>query len=174
MRSDMRDLNHPKVKPFTREIASRLGLDSTFVNFVFAKERPVCFRYWCEDVKGGWTCFVPETADVAYPLWSTNADQTLILVAGSEVSYAKGWHDNPDIEMISQTSQGLLADLLDKIWQSETSDEEMRVAAQFCGFRYLREYFALVNAPEPNGADWQRKWRQFISGIDAKEHLTNG
>src|SRR5262245_47730125 len=91
----MNDLNHPKVTPFTREIASQLGLDSTFVHFVFAKERPACFRYWCEDVKGGWTCFVPEDVAVAYPLWSTNADQTLILLAGSEVSYARDGMTNP-------------------------------------------------------------------------------
>lgn len=170
----MRDLNHPKVTPFTRGIASHLRLDSTFVDFVFAKERPPCFRYWCEDVNAGWTCFVPDNVSIAYPLWSTNADQTLILVAGGEVSYAKGSHDNPDIELISQTSQGLLADLVNRIWESEASDEEMRVAAQFCGFRYLRELFAFVNAPQPNGVDWEPSWRQFISGIDAKEHLTNG
>jgi hypothetical protein len=98
----------------------------------------------------------------------------LILAAGKEVSYAMGWHDNPDIEMISETSQGLLADLLNKIWESEASEEEMRAAAQFCGFRYLSEFLAFVNAPQPEGVDWEPRWRQFISGIDAKEHLTNG
>jgi hypothetical protein len=164
----MQDLNHPKVKPFTREIAWQLRLDPTFVDFAFAKERPACFRYWCEDAMGGWTCYIPDPVAVAYPLWSTNADQTLILVSGSEVSYAMGWHDNPDIEMISQTSQGLLADLLNKIWESEASEEEMRTAAQFCGFKYLSEYLAFVN--QPNAADWARTWREFISGIDAKEH----
>jgi hypothetical protein len=164
----MNDLNHPKVTPFTREIASRLLLDSTFVDFVFAKMRPECFRYWCEDVDGGWTCFVPDSVDVAYPLWSTNANQTLILVADSEISYAKGWHDAPDIAVISQTSQGLLADLLNNIWESEASEEEMRADAQFCGFRYLSEYFAFAKALQPSGVDWEPKWQQFISGIDAK------
>jgi hypothetical protein len=169
----MNHLNHPKVTPFTREIASRLRLNSAFVDFVFAKERPACFSYWCDDVNEGWTCFVPDNVSVAYPLWSTNADQTLLLVASSEISYAKGWHDNPDMDIISQTSQGLLADLLNKIWESEVSDEDMQAAAQFCGFRYLREYLEF-KALQPNGVDWEPKWRQFISGIDAKEHLTNG
>jgi hypothetical protein len=167
----MRDLNHPKVKTFTREVATRLRLDSTFVNFVFSKDRPACFRYWCEDVNRGWTCFVPDNADIAYPVWSTNADQTLVLVAGSKASYAKGWHDNPDIEMISETTQGLLADLLNKIWESEVSDEEMQVAAQVCGFKYLSEYLGFANARQPSGADWSSRWRLFVSEIDSKERL---
>src|SRR4051794_31667285 len=100
---NMHDLNHPKVKPFTRDIASQLRLDQSFVSFVFAKERPDRFRYQCEDVKGSWTCYVPDDLTVAYPLWSTNADQTLLLLSGSKISYGKGWHDNPDMEMISQT-----------------------------------------------------------------------
>src|SRR5262249_4077136 len=136
---NMRDLNHPKVKAFTREIASQLRLDQSFVDFVFAKERPDRFRYRVEDVKGSWTCYIPEDVTVAYPLWSTNADQTLLLVSGSKISYGKGWHDNPDMEMISQTSQGLLANLLNAIWESEASEEEMREAAEFCGFRYLSD-----------------------------------
>src|SRR5215471_11569969 len=82
-KSRMDDLNHPKVKPFTREVASALAIDPTFVDFVFAENRPECFRYWVEDVNGGWTCYVPEEFDVAYPLWCTNADQTLILARGS-------------------------------------------------------------------------------------------
>src|SRR5689334_9980928 len=104
----MSDLNHPKVKPFTREIAAELGLDPTFVNFVFAKVRPDCFRYWCEGVEGSWTCYIPQAVTVAYPLWSTNADQTLLLLRGRDISYGKGYHDEPHMEEISQTSQGLL------------------------------------------------------------------
>ena len=173
MHSDENDLNHPKVTAFTLEIASRLSLDSAFVNFVLAKERPRCFDSWCEDVESGWTCFVPDKVDIAFPLWSTNADQTLILLAGTEVSYAKGWHDNPDMEIISQTSQGLLADLLNKIWESEASDEEMQAAANACGFKYLSEYLEWVSAPETNPGDWQERWGQFISAIDAKERLNN-
>lgn len=83
----MDDLNHPKVKPFTREIASALAIDPAFVDFVFAEKRPECFRYWVEDVTGGWTCYVPDDFDVAYPLWCTNADQTLILVNESTASF---------------------------------------------------------------------------------------
>ena len=165
----MPDLNHPKVTPFTRAIASQLRLDPTFVNFVFAKERPECFRYWCEEVEGSWTCYIPDGVAVAYPLWSTNADQTLLLLSGGTISYGMGWHDNPEMEMISQTSQGLLADLMNKIRESEAlPEEEMRAAAQFCGFRYLTELLAFGNAPEAEGVSWEQRWRAFVSGIDAK------
>lgn len=164
----MRDLNHPKVKPFTRDIASQLRLDQTFVNFVFAKERPEQFRYRVEDVKGSWTCWVPDDVTVAYPLWSTNADQMLLLLIGSKISYGQGWHDNPDMEMISQTSQGLLANLLNSIWESEASEAEIREAAEFCGFRFLSDLFEFVNAPVPDGLGWEQRWRQFVSVIDAK------
>ncbi len=77
-----------------------------------------------------------------------------------------GYHDNPDIETISQTSQGLLADLLNKIWEAEASEEEMRAAARFCGFRYLGEFLAFVDAADD--VDWEQGWRQFIADIDAK------
>jgi hypothetical protein len=164
----MHDLNHPKVTPFTRDVGSRLHLDPTFVDFVLSKHRPECFEYWCADSDRGWTCFIPEKIEVAYPLWCTNADQTLLLTAGGEISYAKGWHDNPDIEMIARTSQGLLAHLMNEIWESESTEAEMWEAAEACGFRYLREYFEFANEPEPPGSDWEAIWNQFVSKIDAK------
>ncbi len=164
----MHDFNHPKVKLFTPDIASELRLDQTFVNFVFAKERPDLFRYWCEDVEGSWTCYVPDDVSVAYPLWSTNSDQTLLLLSETKISFGTGWHDNPDMIRISLTSQGLLASLLNSIWESEASEEEMQEAAEFCGFRYLSDLLEFVNAPAPEGVEWERKWQQFIAAIDAK------
>lgn len=164
----MRDLNHPKVKSFSREIASLLRLDESFVDFVFANVRPDCFRYRVEDVQGSWTCYIPDDVTVAYPLWSANADQTLLLLSGSKISYGMGWHDNPDVEMISQTSQGLLANLLNAVWESEASEEEMREAAEFCGFRYLFDLLEFVKAPVPEGTGWDQRWQRFLSAIDAK------
>ncbi|MCA9068522.1 MAG: hypothetical protein KDA84_06350 [Planctomycetaceae bacterium] len=79
----MDSLNHPKVQVFTREIAAQLGLEPTFVDFVFAEDKPQCFDFRCEDPANGWTCFVPEDVQVAYPLWSSNADQTLLLITPS-------------------------------------------------------------------------------------------
>lgn len=164
----MRDLNHPKVRPFTRDIALQLRLDQTFVDFVFAKERPEPFRYWVEDANRGWTCYIPDNITVAYPLWSTNGDQTLLLLSGSMISYGQGWHDNPDMEVISRTSQGLLANLLNSIWESEASEAEMEELAEFCGFRYLSDLLEFVNTHAPDDAEWEQKWRQFISAIDAR------
>ena len=164
----MDDLNHPKVKPFTREIASELAIDPTFVDFVFAEQRPECFRYWVEDVAGGWTCYVPDGFDVAYPLWCTNADQTLILVKNSMASFGKGWHDNPNMEMISETTQGLLTYLMNQIAESGVPDDELRQAAKFCGYRFVDDLLAFIDGPEPEGTSWSEAMGQFIAGVDAK------
>ncbi len=163
----MIDLNHPKVKPLTREIASSLAIDQTFIDFVFADKRPECFRYWVEVVNGGWTCYVPDEFDVAYPLWSTNADQTLILVNGSTLSYGKGWHDNPDMEMISTTTQGLLSDLMIEIADSDEPNHDLRQAAAFCGYRFIDDLLAFIAGPIPKGMSWSEAKRQFIATVDA-------
>ncbi|PQO45770.1 hypothetical protein [Blastopirellula marina] len=163
----MHDLNHPKVKPFTREIASALSIDQSFTDFVFAKNRPDCFQYWVEDVNGGWTCYVPDEFDAAYPLWSTNADQTVILVSDSAMAFGKGWHDNPEMEMISATPQGLLTYLVIQLAESGSPDAELRQAADFCGYKYLDDLLAFIDLPTPDST-WSEVTRQFIAAIDAK------
>jgi hypothetical protein len=164
----MDDLNHPKVKPFTRAIASALALEPTFVEFVFAENRPECFRYWVEDVRGGWTCYVPDEFDIAYPLWCTNADQTLILVNESTLSFGKGWHDNADVEMISETTQGLLTHLINEIAESDVPDEELELAAEFCSYRFLDDYLKFSDTPTCEGVSWSDAMHQFIAEVDAK------
>ena len=164
----MDDLNHPKVKPFTRKIASALAIDRSFADFVFAINRQECFRCWVEDVNSGWTCYVPNDIEVVYPLWCTNADQTLILVKGSTLSFGKGWHDNPDMEVISKTTQGLLAYLIIQIAESDVPDGELRQAAAFCGFRFVDELLAFIDGPPPEGTSWSDALVQFIAGVDAK------
>jgi len=164
----MGDLNHPKVKAFTREIASALAVAPTFVDFAFAENRPECFRYWVEDVHDGWTCYVPDEFDVAYPLWCTNADQTLILVKESTLSFGKGWHDNPDMEMISTTTQGLLTYLMIRIADSDVPDEELKQAAGFCGYLFLDDLLRFIDAPTPPGVLWSEAMRQLIADVDAK------
>jgi hypothetical protein len=166
--AQMDDLNHPKIKPFTREIASALALDSTFVDFVFAENRPECFRYWVEDVRGGWTCYVPDEIDLAYPLWCTNADQTLILVKESTLSFGKGWHDSPDMGVIAETTQGLLTYLINQIAESDVPDDELELAAEFCGYRFLDDYLTFIDAPTRTGDSWSDAMRQFIADVDAK------
>ena len=71
--------------------------------------------------------------------------------------------------MISRTSQGLLADLLFEVYESGLPDEELQVASDACGFRYLVELREFVSAPQPDDAIWQDVWQQFIAGIDASE-----
>ena len=164
----MNDLNHPKVKRFTREIASALAIDRSFADFAFASNRPDCFRYWVEDVNRGWTCYVPDDIDVAYPLWCTNADQTLILVKGSTLSFGKGWHDNPEMEIISETTQGVLTHLLNQIAESDVPDNELRKAAAFCGYLYVDDLLAFIDGPAPEGMLWSEAMDQFIASVDAR------
>lgn len=161
--------NHPKVKPLTAKIARSIGLEQSFVDFVFATERPRCFRYRCEDAQRAWTCYIPDSADVAYPLWSTNGDQTLVLVTNRELSFGKGWHDNNDIEMLSKTSQGLLAHLMNAVLESEVSDEELHFAATACGFRYLDKLLSFRDSDFPDGMSWDEAFDQFIAEIDSAE-----
>lgn len=161
------DLNHPKIRPLTRDLAQQFRLEQTFIDFLFARRRPWYFEYWCEQTDGGWTCFLPDKVDVAYPLWGTNADQTLLLVSGEKLSYAKGWHDNNDLERIAHTSQGLLANLMNEISESDVEECDLEAAAEFCGFRYLAEYQAFLDSDDDQ--DWLIAWRSFISAIDAAE-----
>ena len=163
----MSDLDHPKVAPFTQDVARGLQIEPSFVDFVFAVERPVCFQYWCESVDGGWTCFVPDEIDIAYPLWSCNADQTLLLLSHGNISFGKGYHDAADMEMISGTSQGLLADLINLLYESETPEEEILLAAEFCGFRFLTDYFTFIKEPIPYETDREKRWSAFVRSIDA-------
>ncbi len=102
----------------------------------------------------GWTCYVPEEFDVAYPLWCTNADQTLILVKGSAIYFGKGWHDNADMEMISRTTQGLLTYLIVQLVDVGDSDDEILQAAAFCSYRYLDELRELM------GQTPDRSWNE--------------
>lgn len=166
----MSSLNAPKVSPFTKEIGSKLRLDSSFINFVFSKERPTCFRYWCGDADNGWTCYVPDDVIVAYPLWSIWSDQALLLVSVSEISFARGFPDEPAVHIISKSSQGLLANLLRQIWESEISETEINEAAQFCGFRYLDDLLIFLNAPPEteDGVSWDDRWKAFIADIDSR------
>ncbi|MDB5340971.1 MAG: hypothetical protein JWN70_6590 [Planctomycetaceae bacterium] len=164
----MSDMDHPKVQPFTRQVASELRLELSFVEFVFNTDRPECFRYWCEPVEGSWTCYIPDDVDVAYPLWACNGDQTLLLLADGQISYGKGYHDALDMEMISRTSQGLLADVINLLYESETTEDELRRAADLCGFRFLTEYLAFIKPRIPSERDWRGRWKSFIEDIDLK------
>jgi len=88
----MTDLNHPKVQPLSPEIAAGFGFDPTFVDFVFAESRPGCFDYWVESTEHSWTCHVPEHVEVAHPLWSTNADETLVCLGQGRRWFMRGGH----------------------------------------------------------------------------------
>ena len=165
---ELRDLNDPKVALLTPQLAAENGLEPSFVAFVFAAERPQCFRYWCEDFRGGWTCFVPDDVAIAYPLWSCNADQTLLLTTKAGNRFGKGWHDHADIEYIANTTQGLLASLLNSIWEPEVSEQELRNAASFCGFRYVDDIIQFSDADILSGETWSTAFSEFIADIDAK------
>jgi hypothetical protein len=164
----MNDLNHPKVRALSRAVASELQIEPEFADFLLCEKKPECFRYWCDPPSDGWTCYVPERIDVAYPLWSCNANQTLLHVVGSVLSYAHGYHDAPEVIPISGTHQGLLADLFIKLYEDEVPENDLVTAATFSGFRFLHE---CIDFQQANGSDfmnWTELKRQFIRCIDER------
>ena len=164
----MTDLNDPRVKPLSREMAASLGFDPEFVDFVFASVQPGCLQYSVQKKDLGWTCHVPDDVEVAYPLWSTHSgDQILVCVGGGRRWFMRGFHGEPDALAISKTVQGLLADLFVEMYDSQATVEELRSAAQFCGFRHVDEVVAMAKGA---GTDWN--WedakKELVEEIDAK------
>jgi hypothetical protein len=164
----MTDLNHPTVKPLTLDAAIALALEPEFVAFVFAESRPPCFDYWVESYDRGWTCFVPDQVEVAYPLWSTNADQTLVCVGQKRLWFMQGHHDDPDTYDIAETVQGLLADLFIKLYESEATIEDLRNAATSCGFRHVDDVIAFA---ESSGENYYDRKSDLIARIDGMAEL---
>lgn len=164
----MRDLNHPKISKFTRDVAATLDVDRSFAEFVFVESKPACFEFRCQPAECGWTCYVPDNVDVAYPLWSSNADQTLLIVSRGAVTFADGYHDDPTIDRISSTSQGLLAKLFISLYESEVADEELTAAAAFAGFRFLDDCIQFQNSNGADYANWDSLLAGFIATIDVR------
>jgi hypothetical protein len=160
------DLNHPKVKPLTRAIAHRLGLDERFIAFLFAGSRPACFRYRVEDPGGGWTCNIPLECEAGYPLWSRNGDQTLLCAAPQRIYFVQGYHDDPQVTVVARTSQGLLADLFIDSWEGEESDEALEEAARVCGFRFLGRVLGFC-AGDRSG-DYDEERRRLVASVDSE------
>ncbi len=164
----MNDLAHPRVSEFTHDVAKTLKLDKAFVEFVLNPSRPACFSYRCAPAANGWTCFVPDDAEVAHPLWSCNANQTLIFVSQGTVLYAKGSHESPTIDPIARTPQGLLADLFIDLYEDETELTELEAAADFAGFRFLGDCIEFQTANGANAIQWESLLADFIAAIDRR------
>lgn len=146
----------------------RLGVEPAFVEFVFAETRPTCFEFRIEDPKSGWTCFLPDEVDAAYPLWSANADQTLLLVSDGEERHLGVVVVPLSVPNVACTEQGLLARLLNAVHESEASDHEMAEAAAAAGFRFLPELLDFVAKPVPEGRSWDDSWDRFRADIDTR------
>lgn len=164
----MQDLNHPKISTFTRNVAATLNVERSFVDFVFAESKPSCFEFRCQPAQSGWTCYVPDDVDVAYPLWSSNADQTLLTVSRGAVAFADGYHDDPTFDRISGTAQGLLATLFISLYESEVTDDDLTAAAAFAGFRFLADCIRFQNSNGADYANWDSLLADFIATIDER------
>lgn len=162
------DLNHPKVKFITHEIADQIGLSTNLQNFIFAESRHECFDFKIERLEGSWTCNIPETMDCAYAIWSCNADQTLVCIENDKLSFWFGFHDDPDAYMIAKTEQGLLFNLFVSIYESERYDAELKEIARGVSFNYLDELIEWrSNLPEL--ADYCTELDKIIEKIDTNE-----
>jgi hypothetical protein len=155
----MNDLNDPKIRPLTVEVAASLGLEQAFVAFLFAASRPACFDYWVESPERGWTSRVPSNVDVAYPLWCTNGDQMLLCEGQGRRWFRQGYHDGDEARDVAKSVQGLLADLFFRMSDSESAEEDLRAAATSGGFRY----FEKVDA-----AAWNER-HTVVKAIDEQE-----
>jgi hypothetical protein len=163
-------LAHPKVSAFTPVVAARLRLDPAFVAFVFASDKPESFSYWCDPADEGWSIAVPDDWEAAYPLWSTNGNQTLLLRSGTSYAFAHGSHDDEDVDIVAQTVQGLLADLFITLWESDESEPALRHAAEFCGFRHLDEVLEFERQHNRD-RDYSKQRSRFIARVD-EQHPT--
>ena len=162
----MSDLNHPKVKLLTPDVARQLALGAVFTDFLFAQSRPGCFSFWVDPPTRGWTSYVPDHVDVAYPLWSTNADQTLLCVGENRRWFMQGYHDGMEPCDIANTVQGLLANLFFAMSDAGATDDELREAAKTCGFHYLDEFMSFF--AKLSDEDYETWTKRLVTEIDGR------
>ncbi len=149
----------------TREDLLALGLSPALVEFVLAEPRPKPFSSLCEPRDCGWACVLPEDTSV-YVLWTRNGDVTAALARGGSVSFALLRHDDPTIEPLADTEQGLLARLfLDLLESPRATPEGLRRAAESVGFRHLGE-LAAWHGRYGSAADFQERFDQFVRDVD--------
>ena len=161
-------MNHPKISEFTRTVGSNHKLSDRFVNFILSNAKPPCFDFRCEPAANGWTCFVPDDVDVAYPLWSVNGDQTLLLVNSAGLRFAYGYHDEPDVDIVSTTPAGLLCRLFIAMIESEEPESSLQAGADFAGFLHLKDCLAFCDANSANYREYDHLIAEFTASIDAK------
>lgn len=159
----MSDLIHPKVKEFSADVAKEFNLDEKFTEFVLSDNKPLCFEYRVENPSNGWTCYLPDEVEVAYPLWSCNADQTLLCVDKGGYWFARGYHDDHDLNRISNSHQGLLADLFISLYESEETDFALKEAASASGFRFLEKVLEFL---EQEHEDHYGECEKFVLEVD--------
>jgi len=163
------DLNDPKVRPFSRAIGQQLGLEPKFIDFVFSPHHHDFFRYRVESVGESWTAIIPPDVSAAYPLWSSNGEQTLVCVNGEGLWFGLGWHDgSDDPEYLSKSVQGLLARLFIDGVDPSAPLLEYEAAAETCGFRYLSDVVSFLRASAGHDGAFQEKIWHFINEIDGR------
>lgn len=163
-------MNHPKISEFTCAVGINYKLSDRFVNFVLAKTKPPCFDFRCEPAANGRTSFVPDDVDVAYPLWSANADQTLMLVNSAGLRFAYGYHDESDVDIVSTTPSGLLCRLFIALIESEEPESSLQAGADFAGFSFLADCIAFCDANSASYREYDHLIAKFTARIDAKCH----
>jgi hypothetical protein len=70
------------------------------------------------------------------------------------------------MEVISETTQGLLTHLMAELAGAGVSDQELKRAAEFCGYLFLEELLTLME--QASDASWTETLERFIADVDSR------
>lgn len=70
------------------------------------------------------------------------------------------------MEYISATHQGLLAYVINELYEHECSDQLLLNAIESSGFDYYEKFLNFRADVDERGKDWEGTWKKFIASID--------
>jgi hypothetical protein len=150
-----------------------LGLSPTLVDFVFLEPKPKPFTSWCEPRENGWPSFLPPDVSAVYPLWSCNADLTVLWVRRGDREFVKLHHDDPTVDRLAKSEQGLLARLFVPLIEAQDwrrradAERRLRQAADLVGFRYLDKLRELYDE-HAAADDFNQRLDRLVAWLDRR------
>ena len=114
--------------------------------FEFSCQQP--YKFW-DEMPGDY-----------FPIWETGTLQTG-LILGEPLKFIQLTVEDPDdFHVISESEQGLLADLFIDLVEDDNGQEELQEAAEAVGFRYLEDVLKFRNSARKLDFDEYRQARQ--------------